>query len=111
MKVAVTNHAVDRYRKLVAGASGFYRESIREQIRLIVENGFTEGVLQEHPTEKERNVVPFRSGDTILFLSIGPNTTNVKADISVISVLTNAEATSAKDYGIRKRRSDSFSLR
>ena len=49
MRIAVTTHAVDRFIERVEGAGGFHRESIREQIRRIVEDGFALGVVKDHP--------------------------------------------------------------
>jgi hypothetical protein len=91
MKIAVTNHAVDRYRDRVEGAQGFHKESVREAIRLIVEEGYEKGIVRDHPLLSRRRVVPFKSGDSILFLSIGPNTTDYEAELAVIGVLYEKE--------------------
>jgi hypothetical protein len=99
MKTAVTNHAVDRYRDRVDGAKGFDRESIRESIREIVADGFKAKVVRDHPTERDRRVIPFKSGESILFLSIGPNNTTFEADIAVISVLFEHELTEGRKGG------------
>ena len=99
MRTAVTNHAVDRYRDRVDGANGFERESIRDRIREIVEEGFRENAVREHPTERDRRIIPFKSGESILFLSIGPNTTTFDADLAVISVLYERELTEGKKGG------------
>lgn len=97
MKIAVTNHAVDRYIDRVKGAKGFEREAVRDSIRKIVEDGFAEGMVQPHPLEEDRRVVPFKSGESILYLSLGPNTTTYKeADLAVISVLYEHELTPGK---------------
>lgn len=93
MRAAVTNHAVDRYRDRVGGAKGFNRESIRERIREIVEEGFRENAVRDHPTEKDRRIIPFKSGESILYLSIGHNNTTFEADLAVISVLYERELT------------------
>ena len=96
MKIAITNHAVDRYIERAEGAKGFEKESVREVIRKLVIDGFKEGVVRDHPTWKNRRIVPFKSGDSILYLSIGPNTTSYPADLAVIGVLYEKEATSGK---------------
>lgn len=99
MRTAVTNHAVDRYKDRVDGAKGFNRESIRERIREIVEEGFREKAVRDHPTERDRRIIPFKSGESILFLSIGPNTTTFEADLAVISVLFERELTGGRQGG------------
>ena len=97
MRVAVTDHAVDRFIDRVAGAKGFMRESVRQIIRKLVEDGFTEQQVRPHPLDKSRRVIPFKSGESILFLSLGPNTTSFKdAEVAVISVLFEHEVTEGK---------------
>lgn len=97
MRVAVTEHAVDRYIDRVEGSKGFMRESIREIIRSIVEDGFKEHAVLPHPQESERRIIPFKSGESVLFLSLGPNTTSFKdAEVAVISVLFEHEVSAGK---------------
>lgn len=96
MKISVTNHAVDRYLERVEGAKGFYRESVRDQIRKLVEDGFQEGAVRPHPEDPVKRIIPFKSGESTLFLSIGPDTTGRDGDLSVISVLYEHEATPGK---------------
>lgn len=96
MKLAITNHAVDRYAERVEGAKGFFRESVREQIRKIVEDGFAEGLVREHPLDRKRRIIPFRSGGDVLYLSLGPNKTDREADIAVVSVLFEKELSEGK---------------
>lgn len=96
MKIAVTNHAVDRYRERVDGAAGFQKESIRSEIRHIVAEGYAQGLVREHPLDPDRRIIPFRSGDSVLFLSIGPNTTDYEADIAVIGVLYEKEVSAGR---------------
>lgn len=91
MKIAVTAHAVDRYVDRVEGAKGFHRESVREAIRLIVEEGFSKGIVRNHPLHQERRVIPFKSGDSVLFLSLGPNMTDREGELAVIGVLFEKE--------------------
>jgi hypothetical protein len=96
MKIAVTSHAVDRYLERVTGAEGFHRESVRDQIRVIVEQGFEFGLVRDHPLVPNRRMIPFISGKNILFLSIGPNTTDFEADLAVIGVLFEKEVSGGK---------------
>jgi hypothetical protein len=96
MKIAVTKHAVDRFIERVEGADGFHPESIREQIRRLVDDGFKLGVVRDHPLARDRRVIPFMSGESVLFLSIGPNTTDFDADVAVIGVLYEKEVTGGK---------------
>jgi hypothetical protein len=96
MKIAVTNHAVDRYRERVSGADGFQKESIRAEIRHIVNEGLEHGLVREHPLDHERRIIPFRSAESVLFLSIGPNTTDYEADLAVIGVLYEKEVSTGK---------------
>jgi len=96
MRIAVTKHAVDRFRERVEGAKGFQEESIRRQVRKIVEDGLRLGVVQDHPLVANRRVVPFKSGETVLFLSIGPNTTDYEAETAVIGVLFEKEVSEGK---------------
>lgn len=107
MKIAVTHHAVDRYLERVEGAKGFHRESVRDQIRTIVEEGFELGFVRDHPLDPDRRVIPFRSGETLLFLSIGPNTTSFEADLAVIGVLYEKELSYGK-VGLGLRLGDLF---
>jgi hypothetical protein len=69
------------------GVKGFERESVRAIIRQIVLDGFAERAVRRHPTEQDRRIIPFKSGDLILYLSLGPNTTTYPADVAVIGVL------------------------
>jgi hypothetical protein len=96
MRIAVTKHAVDRFRERVEGAKGFQEESIRRQVRKIVEDGLRLGVVKDHPLVANRRVVPFKSGETVLFLSIGPNTTDYEAEMAVIGVLFEKEVSEGK---------------
>ncbi len=95
-KVAVTTHAVERFRQRVQGAQGFEDESIRSIVRGLVESGFAEGLVRPHPYEKERRIIPFQSGKSVLYLSVGPNTTFFQADLAVISVLYERDLSPGK---------------
>jgi hypothetical protein len=96
MKIAVTNHAVERYLERVEGAKGFEREPVRQIIRDLVDRGFAEGAVRDHPYDPARRIVPFKSGKSIMYLSIGPNLTNYEADVAVIGVLFERELTGGK---------------
>jgi hypothetical protein len=91
MKTAISNLAVDRYRTRVVGAKGFFKESIRAQIQKLVEDGYAAGAVRPHPLFRDRVVIPFLSGGKTLYLSIGPNTTKAKAELSVINIHTERE--------------------
>lgn len=95
-RVAVTNHAVDRYQERVDGAKDFDKESVRSIIRDLVAQGFESGTVLPHPTEAERRIIPFKSGASVLYLSIGPNTTTFEAEFAVIGVLFEKEVTMGK---------------
>lgn len=96
MKIAVTSHAVSRYKERVEGAKEFETESVRNIIRDLVSKGFSEGAIAPHPYEPDRRIIPFKSGDSILYLSIGPNNTTFDADIAVIGVLFEHDVTQGK---------------
>lgn len=103
MNIAVTNHAVDRYLDRVEGAKGFARESVRTVIRKLVEDGFSESAVRDHPYDPVRRIVPFQSGKQVLYLSIGPNITNYEADLAVIGVLFEKEVTGGQRLGATLR--------
>lgn len=91
MRIAVTNHAVDRYRERVPWAEGLMDESVRDIIRDRVSEGFENMMVREHPTVPDRRIIPFKAGSSILYFSLGPNTTRVAADVAVIGVLYEKE--------------------
>lgn len=93
MKVAVTTHAVVRYKKRVPGADCLEDETIREIIREKVVHSFELGIIGPHPTEEGRQVIPFKAGASVLYFSVGPNGTSFPGDVAVISVLYE------KDFG------------
>jgi hypothetical protein len=96
MKVAITHHAVERFMERVEGASKFEKESIRSIIQYLVEQGFTERVVSRNPTYGDRRVVPFKSGGSILYLSLAPNTTAHTGEVAVVSVLYEHEISDGK---------------
>lgn len=107
MRIAVTDHAVERFMERVEGAKGFYRESVRQQVRKIVADGFREGVVRPHPFEHGRRIIPFQSGDSVLYLSLAPNDTKFKADVAVIGVLFWSEVSPGQS-GIKVTLGDLF---
>lgn len=96
MKIAVTNHAVQRFQERVEGVSSFDDESIRKIIRTLVELGFEEEVVRPHPRHFDRRIIPFSSGPSILYLSLGPNLTTFEGEFSVIGVLFERELSDGK---------------
>lgn len=91
MNVAVTDHAVGRYKQRVQGATDLERESVRGIIRSIVETAFKEGQVRNHPTSQSKRVAPFQSGGSTLYLSLGPNKTRIPGELAVVSVLFEKE--------------------
>jgi hypothetical protein len=100
MKIAVTDHAVSRFRDRVQGAENLEDESVREAIREKVVQGHKEGLVRDHPTERERRIIPFKAGASMLYLSVGPNKTSYPADIAVIGVLYDKELGGKVDLGV-----------
>jgi len=101
MKIAVTVHAVKRYKERVQGADVMTDESVREVVREKVEAGFRDGLVRDHPTEPERRIIPFQAGLDMLFFSIGPNTSEtIVADLAVIGVLYEKELGGKKSTGL-----------
>lgn len=91
MKLAVTDHAVSRYRERVQGAAELEDESIREVVRSKITQALADGSVRPHPTEKDRRIVPFKAGESHLFFSIGPNKTSHPGELAVIGVLYDRE--------------------
>lgn len=98
MKIAVTNHAVIRYKERVPGADVLEDESVRDVVREKIENGFTEGLVRYHPTVRERRIIPFKAGEQMLYFSIGPNkaSSTYFAHLAVIGVLYDRELSDGK---------------
>lgn len=92
MKIAVTNHAVVRYKERVQGAEDMEDETVRDVVREKILAGFKDGLVRDHPTEKERRIIPFKAGQDILYFSVGPNkSATIAADLAVIGVLYDKE--------------------
>lgn len=88
MRIAVTTHAVIRYKERVPGADCMEDETVRDIIREKVDLGFKDGLVRDHPTERDRRIIPFKAGQSILYFSIGPNkSVTIQADLAVIGVL------------------------
>lgn len=96
MKLAVTSHAVKRYQERVEGAEVFDDESVRKIIHDLVCEAWGTGAVRPHPTISDRRIIPFQSGRSILYFSVGPNTTSFEADVAVIGVLFEKDLTQGK---------------
>lgn len=91
MRIAITDHAVQRFQERVEGAGSFDADSVRELIRNLVLEGFREGAVRGHPQHYGKRIVPFTSGPSVLYLSLGPNETSVPADFAVVNVMFEKE--------------------
>ena len=87
MQLAITNHAVDRYRQRVVSAAKLDNESIRTMIRMEVERAFNSGEVKDHPGHPERRMIPFMVGQEKLYIALGPNETDRPGEWAVIGVL------------------------
>lgn len=94
--IAITNHAVERFRERVDGAKNLSKESIRNMIDRIYGLGLAHGAVFKHPSFTNRRMVPFMSGKSTLYLSIGLNDTKFNADLAIIGVLFESEYTEGK---------------
>jgi hypothetical protein len=100
MRVAVTDHAVKRFRERVEGAASFDEDSVRLLIRSLVHDGFVEGSVRPHPKKFGRRIIPFSSGSSVLYLSLGPNETKVPADFAVVGVMFEKELGGKVESGV-----------
>lgn len=91
MQVAVTNHAVERYRQRVASANKLDEESARTVIRDMVLDAFDHGAMQNHPENQKQRLIPFTNGSDKLNLVLGPNSTDYPGEWAVVSVLYDRE--------------------
>jgi hypothetical protein len=98
VQVAVTNHAVERYRLRVVSAAKLDDEGIRTTIRNLVEDAFERQLVRDHPGYPKRRMVPFKVGIEQMFLALGPNETEFPGDWAVIGVLFDRE-TGQKSIG------------
>jgi hypothetical protein len=100
MRIAVTDHAVTRYKERVPGADVLEDETVRSIVREKVEEGFRDGLVRDHPTHHDRRIIPFKAGQSILYFSLGPNkSTTIRADLAVIGVLFEKEL-GKQDLGV-----------
>jgi hypothetical protein len=96
MKFAVTNHAVDRYKERVEGADQFDDDSVRQIIRSLVKDGFRNNAVRPHPRHRGKQIIPFTSGKSVLYISIGPNETGFDGEFAVVGVLFEKDITEGK---------------
>lgn len=90
-QVAVTNHAVERYRQRVVSANKLDEESARTIIRDMVDAAFQKGSIQDHPDNQRQRLIPFTVGSDRLNLVLGPNSTDYPGEWAVVSVLYDRE--------------------
>lgn len=91
MNIAITNHAVERYRERVPGSQKLSDDAIRMLIRDIVEPAFDNGLVQDHPGYPERRLVWFTVGKDSLCFALGPNDTKYPGEWAVIGTLHDRE--------------------
>lgn len=100
MKLAITDHAVQRYVERAQGARDLSTDSVRMLIQEMVEDAIAQGTLRAHPMEKEKQIVPFKSGLSTLYLSLGPNKTQYPGQLAVVSVLYDKELGGKVQIGV-----------
>lgn len=91
MKFAITDHAVQRYVERAEGARDLSTGAVRMLIQERLDEAFQRGEVRDHPSEAGRKIVPFRSGASSLYFSLGPNKTQFAGDMAVIGVLYDRE--------------------
>lgn len=91
MKIAVTNHAVERYRLRVPSAAKLDDEAIRQVIREMIRTAFDNKTVRDHPGYPERRMVTFSVGQEKLYIALGPNETDYPGDWAVLGVLYDRE--------------------
>lgn len=87
MQLAITNHAVERFKERVASAEVLTDDAVRSVIRMRVSAAFAEGTVRDHPGHPERRMIPFPVGQEELILALGPNDTKFPGEWAVIGVL------------------------
>jgi hypothetical protein len=100
MRLAITDHAVQRYVERAQGAKDLSTGSVRMLIQEMVEDAHCHGKLRDHPTESGKQIIPFKSGQSTLYLSLGPNKTQFPGDVAVISVLYDKELGGKIEMGV-----------
>ncbi len=94
MKLAITDHAVDRFIERVRGAERLSRESARDRIRLIVADAVRRDELRQHTADPDQKLCPFLDSEgNVLEICIGRNTTGFPGDFAVISILVGKQKT------------------
>ena len=73
MQIAITNHAVERYRQRVPNAAKLDDDAIRRVIRELVDEASVGGSIQKHPGYPDRRMVVFHMGPEKFYLALGPN--------------------------------------
>ena len=101
MKVAITDHAVTRYVERVQGAKDLSTDSVRMVIQELIDEAFATGNVRNHPSEGGRKIVPFKSGNANLYLSLGPNETRFPGDFAVIGVVFDRELGGVGGMGVK----------
>lgn len=92
MQVAVTNHAVERYKQRVPKADKLDNEAIRQVIRERVDEAFDQGTVRPHPgNHPDRRMIAFTVGQENVYLALGPNITDVPGEWAVIGLLFDRE--------------------
>lgn len=89
MKLAITDHAVDRFIERVRGAEKMKREEVRDRIRLLIMAAGQSGEAHKSATDPDQRLIPFKDSEgNELSICIGKNTTGFPGDVAVISILT-----------------------
>jgi len=91
MQLAITNHAVERYKLRVPNASKLEDNVVRRIIHKEVEEADADGRIKPHPGYPDRRMVSFTAGKENMFLALGPNNTGVPGEWAVIGVLFDRE--------------------
>lgn len=91
IQIAVTNHAVDRYRQRVVTAAKLDNEAIRTTIRSLVDDAFDKKTVRDHPGYPHRRLIPFKVGIEQMHIALGPNETEFPGEWAVIGVLFDRE--------------------
>lgn len=92
MKLAITDHAVDRFIERVRGAEKMKREEVRDRIRLLIMAAGQSMEAHKSATDPNQRLVPFKDSEgNELSICIGKNTTGFPGDIAVISILTGKQ--------------------
>jgi hypothetical protein len=91
MQLAITNHAVERFKERVVSADALTDDAVRAVIKMRVEAAFLDGAVMDHPGFPERRLIPFQAGQDDLVLALGPNDTKFPGEWAVIGVLHSRE--------------------